>query len=167
MGGDFPVLSHRERDRRWSVIRSEMKQRGCDCLLVFGLKGREHYEGYVANEYIEGLAIFPREGEPVIVTWHPKMVIRRMGSKTDQDRYWIKDWRTGPYGKIIAAVLMERGLDRASIGVVGLEVGEAGSPEGIVPHTTYQRIIEALPDARFSEATWWLREIMLVKSPEE
>jgi len=167
MGGDFPVLSHRERDRRWSVIRSEMKQRGCDCLLVFGLKGREHYEGYVANEYIEGLAIFPRESEPVIVTWHPKMVIRRMGSKTDQDRFWIKDWRTGPYGKIIAAVLRERGLDRASIGVVGLEVGEAGSPEGIVPHTTYQRIIEALPGARFSEATWWLREIMLVKSPEE
>ncbi len=134
---------------------------------MFGLKGREHYEGYVANEYIEGLAIFPRESEPVIVTWHPKMIIRRMGSKTDQDRFWIKDWRTGPYGKVIAAVLKERGLDRASIGVVGLEVGEAGSPEGIVPHTTYRRITEALPAARFSEATWWLREIMLVKSPEE
>jgi Xaa-Pro aminopeptidase len=167
MSGDFPALSHKERDRRWAAIRAGMKQQGYDCLLVFGLKGREHYEGYVANEYIEGLAIFPRESEPVIVTWHAKMLIRRMGSKTDQDRFWIKDWRTGPYGPVIARVLQERGLDRASIGVVGLEVGEAGSPEGIVPYTTYQRLTQALPAARFSEATWWLREIMLMKSPEE
>jgi Xaa-Pro aminopeptidase len=167
MSGDFPILSLRERDRRWSAIRAAMKQKDYDCLLVFGLKGREHYEGYVANEYIEGLAVFPRDSDPVIVTWHAKMLIRRLGSKTDRDRFWIRDWRTGPYGSVIATLLKERGLARGRIGVIGLEVGEAGSPEGIVPHTTFRRILEAVPNARFFEATWWLREIMLVKSPEE
>lgn len=32
------------------MLRQYMKQQDQECLLIFGLKGREHYEGYVANE---------------------------------------------------------------------------------------------------------------------
>ncbi len=144
-----------------------MRDNGYSCLLVCGLKGREHYEGYVANEYIEGLAIFPLDSDPCVVSWHPKMVIRRMGSKTDSERFWIKDLRIGNYGPIIVSALKERGLERASIGVIGLEVGEAGSPEGIVPYNTWRKVLESLPDAHFSDATWWFREVMIAKSAEE
>jgi Xaa-Pro aminopeptidase len=167
MSSDFPVLSLAERDRRWAALRAGMADNAFDCLIVFGLKGREHYEGYVANENIEGLAIFPRDSDPVLVSWHPKMVTRRMGSKLDPSRFWIKDTRIGNYGPILVEVLKERGLDRASVGVIGLEIGEAGSPEGIVPFTTWRKALDGLPAACFSDATWWFREVMLVKSEEE
>jgi Xaa-Pro aminopeptidase len=167
MSGDFPVLSLAERDRRWTALRTGMGDNAFDCLIIFGLKGREHYEGYVANENIEGYAIFPRDSDPVLVSWHPKMVIRRMGSKLDASRFWIKDTRIGKYGSILVEVLKERSLDRASIGVIGLETGEAGAPEGIVPFTTWRKALDGLPHANFSDATWWFREVMLVKSEEE
>src|SRR5258708_36119060 len=53
------------------------------------------------------------------------------------------------------------------MGVIGLEIGEAGSPEGIVPFTTWRKALDGLPHARFCDATWWFREVMLVKSEEE
>src|SRR5258708_12660303 len=53
------------------------------------------------------------------------------------------------------------------MGVIGLEIGEAGSPEGIVPFTTWRKALDGLPHVRFSDATWWFREVMLVKSEEE
>ena len=167
MSGGFPVLSLAERDRRWAALRAGMTSNAFDCLVIFGLKGREHYEGYVANENIEGFAIFPRDSDPVLVSWHPKMVIRRRSPKLDPSRFWIKDARIGNYGSILVEVLKERGLDRARVGVIGLEIGEAGSPEGIVPFTTWRNALDGLPQVRFSDATWWFREVMLVKSEEE
>ena len=68
MSGSFPVLSLAECDRRWAALRAGMTTNAFDCLVIFGLKGREHYEGYVANENIEGFAIFPRDSDPVLVS---------------------------------------------------------------------------------------------------
>jgi Xaa-Pro aminopeptidase len=163
----YPTLSLAERDRRWAVIRRLLADQGMDALLVFGLKGRERFEGYVANEQIEGMAIVPRESDPVLLTWHPKMVIRRLGSRTDASRFWIKDVRIGKYGANIARVLKERGLEKGRIGVTGLEVPEPGCPDGIVPYPTWSAVLSGLPDARFRDMTWEMRELMLVKSDEE
>ncbi len=113
---EYPVLSHAERDRRWGAIRSMLAAHSLDALILFGLKGRERFEGYVANEQIEGCAIVPRESEPVLLTWHPKMVIRRMGSKTDPSRFWIKETRIDKYGPAIVEVLKERGLEQGTWG---------------------------------------------------
>ena len=45
-GGEtaFPALSKKERDRRWQRTRKMMREGGLDCLLVFGLKGREQFD---------------------------------------------------------------------------------------------------------------------------
>lgn len=167
MSADYPMLSTRERDRRWEALRRLMAARGLDALVVVGLKGREHYEGYVANEYIEGVAILPRDSAPVLLTWHQKMVIRRMGAKTDRGRFWIDDVRIGKYGPGVVAALSERGLARGRIGVVGLEVPEPGCPEGIVPYPMWRAVLEGLPQAQFEDVSWDYREIMLTKSDEE
>jgi len=164
---DYPTLSPGERDRRWQRLRDMMAEDGLDALVVVGIKGREHFEAYVANEYIEGVAILPRQSEPVLLTWHPKMVIRRMGGKTDRSRFWIDDVRIGKYGPNTAAVLKERGLERGRIGVVGLEVPEPGCPEGIVPYPMWRAVIEGLPHAEFIDTTWRVRAIMVEKSAEE
>lgn len=86
---NYPTLSLNERDRRWSMLRDYMARRDQECMLIFGLKGREHYEGYVANEYIEGLVILPRDSDPVLISWHPKMIMRRLGSKNNQSQFWV------------------------------------------------------------------------------
>lgn len=164
---EYPVLSTRERDRRYARLRSFMARDGIDALVIVGLKGREHFEGYVANEYIEGVALLPRASDPVLLTWHPKMVIRRMGSKTDRSRFWIEDVRIGKYGPGVVAVLKERGLARGRIGVVGLEVPEPGCPEGIVPYPMWRAVLEGLPQAAFCDVTWDFRELMIEKSAEE
>lgn len=36
---ELPHLSLQERDRRWSVVRAEMKRQGLDCLLLCGFPG--------------------------------------------------------------------------------------------------------------------------------
>jgi len=167
MSDQFPVLSLKERDRRWGEVRRLLASLGMDCVLVFGLKGREHFEAYLANEHIEGMAILPGESDPVVVTWHPKMIIRRMGSKTDPSRFWIKEARIGKYGPAIVEVLKQRGLERSHVGVVGLEVPEAGCPEGIVPYPMWKAVLEGLPNARFTDISWEFREVMLAKSEEE
>lgn len=164
---EYPTLSLKERDRRWSMLRAFMKTEALEALLVFGVKGREHYEGYVANETIEGMVILPRESDPVLVSWHPKMVLRRLGAQNDPERFWVKASRSGRYGDIIPAVLRERGLDARRIGVVGLTCGEAGSPEGLVSHLTWSRVLEACPGAEFADVSWQFRRMMLVKSEEE
>jgi Xaa-Pro aminopeptidase len=164
---NFPTLSLKERDRRWAMLRAYMKRTEQDCMLVFGLKGREHYEGYVCNENIEGLVILPRESEPMLISWHPKLIMRRLGSKNDQSRFWVKDSRSGLYSTLVAEVLRERGLDASRIGVVGLESGEPGSPEGLISYQAWTRILAACPKARFQDITWDYREMMLEKSPEE
>lgn len=164
---DYPILSSNEKDRRWAMLRQYMKQQDQECLLIFGLKGREHYEGYVANENIEGMVILPRESEPVLISWHPKMIMRRLGSKNDQSKFWVQESRSGQYSKLIPEVLRERGLQNKRIGLVGLESGEPGSPEGLVSYLTWSRILKACPDARFTDITWDYREMMLEKSPEE
>jgi len=164
---EFPTLSLKERDRRWTMLREDMKQFDLECLLVFGVKGREHYEGYIANETIEGMVILPLDSAPVLVSWHPKMVMRRIGEKNDQSRFWVKETRSGRYGEAIPGVLRERGLDTKRIGVVGLECGEAGSPEGLVSYLTWTRILEACPRAEFSDVSWRFRQMMLKKSEEE
>jgi Xaa-Pro aminopeptidase len=167
MGSEYPILSLTERDRRWKALRKLLAAQDMDCLLVFGLKGREHFEGYIANEYIEGMAILPRETDPVLLTWHPKMVIRRQGSRVDAKRFWIKDVRAGKFGPLIVEVIKERGLHNGHIGVLGLHAGEAGCPEGIVPYPLWQTVLDGLPNARLTDITWEVREVMLAKSEEE
>lgn len=158
MTDEYPVLTHKTRDYRWGKLREMQAQQGWDCLLVFDLKGRERFEGYVANEYVEGMAILPRESEPVLLTWNQKMIIRRMGAKTDQDQFWIKDARIGAYGPGIVEVIKERGLEKGRIGAVGVYVREAGNPEGIVPYPMWKAVLDGLPDAEFEDATWTFRD---------
>ena len=83
MGAAYPVLSLRERDRRWMLVRGWMKEKGVDCLILAGLKSREQYEGYLSNEYAEGVVVFPAEGGPVCLTWTSSRILRQCGKTTN------------------------------------------------------------------------------------
>src|SRR5579863_5078290 len=86
-----PILSFAERDRRWARVRSLMRQRGFDGLVIAGFRTREMYESYVSDDYNEGCVIFPLEGDPVVVTWAHLRVMRALWSVEQGNKLWVED----------------------------------------------------------------------------
>src|SRR3990172_1241847 len=167
MGAEYPVLSLRERDRRWRRVRALMKEKGVECLILAGLKSREQLEGYLTNEYLEGIVIFPLDGDPVCLTWTGSRVTRHTENIQSANQPWVEDIRVGTSGQSIAAILKEKGFDRARIGVVGLESRAPGEGSGYIPYNTWVRVLEELKSATFVDLSFAFSELVLVKSEEE
>lgn len=144
-----------------------MQKHDLDCLIVFGLKGRERFEGYLANDAIDGVVIFPLDGEPLHLTWTHHRITRRMASSMQDVQFWIDNLRVGPYGPGIVAALNDMHLTHSRIGVVGLESRGAAELEGIVPYRTWSTVLAHLPQAQFFEVSSSFSELMLTKSAEE
>ncbi len=162
-----PTLSLRERDRRWSLVKKLMKTKELDCLIVFGLNGREQYESYLSNDFVQGIVVFPLEGNPTYLAWITGRVIKHIQDMSQGVTPWIPDWRVGGSGQQTVAMLQEKRFHSATIGVVGLESWSAGEVEGYVPYKTWAYILEHLPSARFVDVSKEFSELVLVKSEEE
>ena len=147
---DWPALSEKERDRRWTRVRDLMKSNGLQCMIVFGLKGREWFDHYITNDRSGGIVVFPLEGELTHLTWHPQDLVGHMEGTLRGEASWISDVRVGANGAGVVEVLKEKGLERAEIGVVGIKLWGAGEMEGYVPYTTWNYILEKLPAYQFS-----------------
>lgn len=167
MDAEYPVLSLQERDRRWKRVRDLMKEKGVECLILAGLKSREQLEGYLTNEYLEGIVIFPLDGDPVCLTWTGSRVTRHTENSQSAHPPWVEDIRVGTSGQGIAAILTEKGFDRARIGVVGLESRAPGEGSGYIPYNTWVRVLEELKSATFVDLSFAFSELVLVKSEEE
>ena len=135
-----PTLSLQERDRRWKLVRELMKARGLDCLIVAGLSGREKAEGYLSNDYVEGIVVFPLEGEPIYLTWTAFWKVRNMENISRGGTSWIEDWRVGCTGAGLVDLLQHEGFDSATIGVVGLESRGGYPGEGCFGAHMAQRV---------------------------
>jgi Xaa-Pro aminopeptidase len=164
---DYPVLRLSDRDRRWHRTRAFMTAQGFDCLLVFGLKGRERFDGYLANESLDGLVVFPLSAEPVYLTWTHHRITRRMASNMADIQFWITDVRVGPFGPGIVTALTELGLADDRIGVVGLASQAAGELDGIVPYRTWDYVLANLPGASFADCSLDFARMMMPKTPQE
>ena len=167
MEAEFPTLTLAERDRRWKITREMMKVEGVECLIVPGLKGREALEGYLSNDYAEGLVVFPLEGEPVHLTWTGTRITRRHESALRGVPVWVEDMRVGCDGPTLVKVLKEKGFEKGRIGVVGLEIRAPGEREGFIPYTLWAFVLRELPHAAFLEMSEAFVGMMIVKSEEE
>ena len=164
-GQHYPTLSIAERDRRWGWTKEFLAERGMDALIMFGLKGRERFDGYLSNEWTDGVVLFQVDGEPVVLTWTPTRIIRR--KQRPDETPWIADMRVGPYGMRIPEFLAERDLMTANIAIVGLESRGPAEWDGIVPYKLWTTIRGAVPDATFTDLSIDYGAHMLVKSEEE
>jgi len=164
---DWPALSEKERDRRWTRVRDLMKSNGLQCMIVFGLKGREWFDHYITNDRTGGIVVVPSEGELVHLTWHPQDLVGHMEGTFRGEASWISDVRVGANGTGVVEVLKEKGLQRAEIGVVGIKLWGAGEMEGYVPYTTWNYILENLPHVKFHEMSQAFVKLVSVKSEEE
>lgn len=163
---DPPVLTLADRDRRWSRIRKFLADQDLAAVIVAGLRGREGFEPWVTDESIQGVVIFPAEGEPVYLTWIAFRVIGRDDPQNDRD-YWVRDLRAGPLGPGIVSVLTERALASERIGVVGLRSRGPMELEGYIPYTLWAKVAEELPGARFEEVSVPFSYVMAQKGEDE
>lgn len=161
-----PVPTLADRDRRWARIRRFLAAEGLAAVVIPGLRGREGFETWVTNEAIQGVVIFPAEGEPVYLTWIAFRVIGRDDPQNKRE-YWVSDLRAGPLGPAVVSVLRERGLDTERIGVVGLRSRGPMELEGYVPWLLWSTVAAELPGARFEEVSVPFSYLMAQKDEDE
>jgi Xaa-Pro dipeptidase len=162
-----PVLSLRERDRRWGRVRDLLGAHQLDCLLIGGYRGRERFECYVTDDYLEGAVVFPREGAPTALTWTGLRVSRAWESYRRGETPWVADLRIGVGGAGLADLIREKGCDQSRVGVVGLDARSPTEPEGYFPAKVWNDLVAALPGATLVDVSPAFAELVLVKGEEE
>ena len=164
----IPTFSLKERDRRWGLLRSEMKKAGLHALISLPNEG--HWDQFGADtRYITQIggfqtevgAVFPLEGEVTAVV-RGANEIEWWGLAQD----WVKDIRPSrrSYGEPVIERLKELRAER--VGVVALS-GLVRAPEGVVPWGTFEKIRQRLLNVKFENATDLVQEVRSVKSAEE
>lgn len=154
MAKETPMLSLKERDRRWALVRKFMKEEGLDCLVVPGLQNREAWDAYLSYEPAQGVVILPLEGEPTYLTWHGSKVGRHVENYTNRGIVpWIEDWRVGGFAKDWVNVIKEKGYESGTLGIVGLSTINPFALEGYFNYKTYVYMLENLPKAKFVDVS--------------
>jgi Xaa-Pro aminopeptidase len=166
---EIPRLSLGERDRRWALVRGEMRRQGLDCLVLCGLPcewdskiADARYLSPVAGNAEFNFLVFPLVGEPTSFILMPTFL-----------EYWarVQDWvkdirqKKGTWANSLVGRIRELGLENKHIGVDGLP--SRMDPDGWFPYSTYQEMTAALPEAAFVNLDDTMERIRMVKSPEE
>ena len=156
--GIWAGYSIAERDRRWNAVRAEAERAGFDCVFVplgNGIDGR-----YLTQLRAASVVLPTDGGPPIVIT----------------DRGAINDWVPEPrhtrraWAEMMAEALIDAGMERARIGVVGLRGGKVAhvrAIDGVVNHSSYAEVVRQLPNATFEDATDVVGMVRYVKSDEE
>ncbi len=164
----IPTFSLRERDRRWGLLRKEMKKAGLDALISLPNEGHwdqfgcdTRYITQIGGTQTEVGAILPIEGDVTAVV-RGANEIEWWGLAQD----WVHDIRPSrrSYGEPVIERLKEIRAER--VGVIGL-LGLVRAPEGIVPWGAFEKIRQAFPNVKFENGTDLLQKVRAVKSAEE
>lgn len=166
---ELPRLSLAERDRRWQMVRSTMRNQRLDCLLLFGFPANwdfttanARYISHIGGNAAFNVTLFPLTGDPTSFVLMPTFVEYW---KRAQDWVWDVRARKGTWAASIAGRIRELGLEQARIGVDGL----AGplDPDGWFPHSVYVEMTGLLPQVEVVNTGDMLEKMRAVKSAEE
>lgn len=161
-----------ERDRRWNAVRKHTAQAGFDGILVpLCVDGRNQHlsleqargmrsDGRYLTLLDNAAVILPTDGRKAIV------ISDLPGNE------WIPEPRSPgrSWGEAMANALIESGMERARIGVTGLERGKmvhGRAYAGVVNHTSYVEVLRRLPNAKFEDDHDTVAFARYVKSGEE
>jgi Xaa-Pro aminopeptidase len=147
-----------ERDRRWKAVRENAAKAGVDCILVplgNGIDGR-----YMTQLRCSAM-VLPTDGRAPIV------IADRRSSNS-----WVPEpWQTGrEWAEPMGEALLDLGMERARIGIVGLNGGlvtHCRSIDGVANHTALQHVMGKTPNTTFEDATDVVGFARYVKSDEE
>lgn len=147
----------KERDSRWSRIRSEMAEHGLDGLVIVSdghleRRGSFRYVSDARATLLYGYVVFPAKGEPIGIYSKPG---------------WIEDQRTlplrggwvgdsEPYASAVADGIKELNIEKGRIGIEG----------DFLPAPVHRKLTRELPEATFVPSSI-VHDLKMVKSPEE
>ena len=164
----YEKFSAAEYQRRYAALRSKMRERSLDCVIVPGgpnhwsfgggmlwLSG--HWEWHAMANYV----VFPLEGEPTLIYsmggTHIEATRRESAIKD------VRQSRGGRFAEVMIERIKELGLERGKIGI--LEVDPRF--HDYLPVNQYNALREALPNASFSFESGLMHELVYKKSDEE
>jgi hypothetical protein len=175
MGSTEPAswrgYSEQERDRRWDAVRSAAAADGLDCILVplplDSLSFRPRVDEPTATG-ADGRYLTQLDGA-VVVLPASDMVAPIVITERSARNSWLAETRTSGRGWLEPTLqaLRDAGMERATIGVVGLRAGtysHANASDGVVVHSAYADLLARLPDATFREASDLVGRARFVKS---
>jgi Xaa-Pro aminopeptidase len=147
-------LSQKELERRYDIVRSKMKEKGLEVLLVSGIRfvaatGYLRYLTNWAEPFAGEVLVFPRVGAPTLLT------------RTVERSHVVKEFLglhavAGSTAADVAEVLEKIGYKQ--VGICGLKTMLA---------EFYVQLTAALPDVEFLDMSTILDEVRMVKSEEE
>ncbi|WP_296559751.1 M24 family metallopeptidase [Pigmentiphaga sp.] len=162
-----PTLTLDERDRRWNGLRARMRERGIDAIVVGSFQGRERLESYLIDDFLDSVVVLTHDDDAIVMTFGPGRVSRAFESQRRGIPLWTTDFRIGMGGARTAEALLDKGLGKGRIGLVGLGPTAPGEAEGLMPLGFHTNLLRALPGAEFCDFTRDFTDFMLVKSDEE
>lgn len=147
-----------ERERRWRAVRANAATAGFDCIFVplgNGIDGR-----YLTQLRCSSL-VLPTDGrEPIIIA-----------DRNSKNEWVPEPWQTSrEWAEPMSEALLDAGMERARIGVVGLKGGKVthvSATDGVVNHTAFTEVMRRLPKATFHDATDVVGFVRYRKSAEE
>jgi Xaa-Pro aminopeptidase len=159
-----PHFSASEFRRRYSAVRSLLKDKDLAALVVYGNSGnlmRNEANVYYLSDYMDrhqSYVVFPLEGEPVLfVGLYNHLPNARETSVIEDTR-----WGGENTAKSVAHELRKLKSEGKKVGVWAV-----GGAKGFIPHDHYLTIAKELPRARMLDVTGEFNALRLVKSPEE
>jgi Xaa-Pro aminopeptidase len=163
-------VSTAELERRWKAVREKMKEQKIDYLVI---QNSEEFLGgtlrwftdFTARHQFPMTVIFPVDDEMTTINcggdppaeqfpppWAARGIKKRLGAV-----YFPTLQYTNTYeAELAASVLKEK--KKPTIGLV---------ERSFIPITFYEHLTKLLPGATFVDATEWVEEIKVIKSPEE
>ena len=165
------MASDAELERRWSVVRQVMREKGIDYLVM---QNSEEFLGGTLRWFTDWVAdigfpytvIFPVDDDMTVINWGferpqtpqfpPAWYMR--GIKNSWAAYYMP---THSYTNTIDAAMAVEALGEKKNPVVGWV------EKSMIPVTFYEYVTRNLPGATFVDATDWIDEIRVPKSPEE
>jgi len=163
--------------RRWQSVRLRMKDAHLDYLLLPGAEPDGRYLSASTANWV----VFPYEGRPAaIFSGREPLPVEILGAgsreksreKDKKDIDLGMDLRSprteeeGMVSPILIEVLREKGMAQARIGVGNLQ-DVYRNLEGNVNYTTYDHVLKAFPQAKFTPASDLMMRAKLVRSAEE
>jgi len=164
----FPPFSEQEYANRRRTIQASMKQKGLDCLIIYGAY---HWGGTDTGQvnaiYLSNYAAIPHSYVVLPLTEDPTLFISFGRHITNaKECAAIEDVRVGGFDLITAvgARLKELGLEKGRIGIVGpLPTWWTIT----LPHEHHEHLTKTFPNASFETVTDWYEDFRLMKSAEE
>ncbi len=163
-------VSTAELERRWNLVREQMRQRKIDYLVI---QNSEEFMGgtlrwftdFTARHQFPMTAIFPVDDEMTTIVcgvdppgenWPPAWAARGIKNRWGACYFSTIHYTNEYDAELAAKVLGEK--KKPTIGLV---------ERGFIPITFYEGLVKRLPDATFVDATDWIDELRVIKSAEE